>query len=42
MTHILASEQLLVNMFYTELVTVNHHALAVNLGLESCCSHVDF
>lgn len=32
MTHILASEQLLVNnMFYAELITVNHHTLAVNL-----------
>ena len=32
MTHILASEQLLVNdMLYTELIIVNHQALAVNL-----------
>lgn len=32
MTHILASEQLLDNnVFYAELITVNHHALAVTL-----------
>lgn len=31
MTHVLASEQLLDNNMFYELITVNHHALAVNL-----------